>query len=103
LGQGTTYTHDCLGRATGSSFGDGALAVGYSYDRAGRRIRMSDGARSLAYTWGASGHDHLPDPPAGGSGVRVWAYSYDGDGNTLSDGSVTWAYDLNDRVKTQCP
>jgi YD repeat-containing protein len=28
------------------------------------------------------------------------ASTYDGDGNTLSDGSVTWAYDLNNRVKT---
>jgi YD repeat-containing protein len=80
-----THGYDALGRRSGTTFGDGAPSVGFGYDRVGRRVRMSDAAGTLTYAYDGAG--------------RVTGI-YDGDENTLSDGSVTWAYDLNNRVKT---
>ncbi|MEZ0109789.1 RHS repeat-associated protein [Catenulispora sp. EB89] len=101
LGRVTTNAYDAAGRVTSTSYsGTGAPTVGYGYDAAGRRVRMTDGTGTSTWQYSLLG---AVSAMTNGAGASV-AYGYDADGNQTSItypggvGTVTQTFDPDDRL-----
>lgn len=75
-----TYTHDAVGRLTRTDYGDATPDVSFTYDDAGRRTTMSDGAGTVTYTYDNADRIAAVNRAGGDS----WAYGYDPDGAITS-------------------
>jgi YD repeat-containing protein len=71
----------------------GSLA--YEYDSVGNRTQKTLGSAVTTYTM-ASGNNRL----ASISGAETATFGYDANGNTTDDGTLTYTYDLNNRLIT---
>jgi RHS repeat-associated protein len=96
----TTYTYDTNDRLTGIDYSDSTPDVSFTYDSAGRKTSMTDGAGTQGY--GYDNSDRLTSVTRGGTG---FAYSYDTAGRlasrTYPDSTVTtYGYDNDGRLAT---
>lgn len=91
------YTYDAFGRLTSIDYSDSTPDVSFTYDAAGNRLSMTDGAGTETYAY-----DALDRPVSVSRGADAFAYVYDGAGNlvrrTYPDGTaIDYAYDDADR------
>lgn len=88
-----SYDYDDAGRLSTAAFGDGATTLAYGYDKASRRISMTDAAGTQT-----RGYDPNGRLTALTRGSSTWGYTYNDDGTTATvtrpDATVeTWTYD----------
>ncbi len=96
----TTFAYDALNRLTSIDYSDATPDVSYTYDNAGNRTQMVDGAGTENQT-----ADALSRSTAITRGADTFAYEYDQAGNVTSraypDSSVIdYTYDDDGRLKT---
>jgi YD repeat-containing protein len=85
-----SYTYDPLYHLTGADYSGGVTATyAYAYDAVGNRTAMTDTAGSHTYTYDDANRLTKVD------GVT---YTWDDNGNLLSDGTRTFTYDAGDRL-----
>jgi RHS repeat-associated protein len=100
-GNGTiTAAYDALGRRTALNFSDNTPSVAYTYDSAGNRKSMTDGAGTESYDYDAAGRLTSVQ-----RGSETFQYAYDAAGNvakrTYPGGTVVDAtYDGDGRLAT---
>ncbi len=85
-----TYTYDPLYRLTSASYSSGEVYT-YTYDEVGNRTAMTDATGVHTYTYDAANRLTSVD------GV---AYTWDDNGNLLSNGVFTFTYDAANRLIT---
>ena len=85
------YVYDALNRLTEANYSDGRFNH-YTYDKVGNRLTASDQYSTTTYTYDEANRLVSVDGPSTGSGQAV-AYTYDANGNLLSDGVNTYTYD----------
>lgn len=90
-GDGTLAVgYDSLDRPTTVDYSEATPDVGYSYDKAGRRASMTDGAGTETY-----GYDAAGELTAVTRGSATWTYGYTPDGQvgtrTMPDGTTVFA------------
>jgi RHS repeat-associated protein len=83
-----TYTYDALNRLTAADYSDGRY-YHYTYDAVGNRLTQETQYLSIAYTYDIA--NRL-------TGVDGMSYTWDANGNLLSDGVNTYAYDSANRL-----
>jgi YD repeat-containing protein len=84
-----TYTYDDLYRLTGAEYSTGE-SFAYTYDAVGNRLQLTrDGGQVTNYAYDAA--DRL-------TSVNGVGYTWDDNGNLLSDGVRTYSYDAADRL-----
>jgi RHS repeat-associated protein len=83
-----TYTYDPLYRLTSADYSSGEFFA-YAYDAVGNRLAMTTTEGTTAYTYDAANRLTNVD------GV---AYTWDNNGNLLSDGTRTFQYDYANRL-----
>jgi len=89
-----TYTYDLDGNLTGEMLGDGtAFLCTYTYDAAGNRLTKKDVVADVTTTWTYGEMNQVLTVKAGSD--EAVEYSYDLNGNLLSDGhaAYTWTQD----------
>jgi RHS repeat-associated protein len=96
----TTYTYDANDRLSSIDYSDSTPDVSFTYDLAGRKTAMSDGAGTQSYAYDNS--DRLTGVTRGATG---FSYSYDSAGRlasrTYPDGTTTsYGYDDDSRLST---
>jgi YD repeat-containing protein len=85
-----TYTYDAFDRLASSSQNSGTNAFSYVYDRFGNRWQQNVTAGSGPISrLGFDANNHI-----------VSGASYDAAGNVTGDGTFTYAYDAESRVKS---
>ncbi len=85
-----TYTYDPLNRLTSAYYADGSYFV-YTYDAVGNRLTETTQAGTTTYTY---------DDANRLATVNGVAYTWDNNGNLLSDGTSTYTYDHANRLKS---
>ena len=87
-----TFGYDNLYRLTTANgiWGNGS----FTYDNVGNRLSKVVGASTTNYTY-ATGKNRL----ASSTGAEVATYSYNSNGNITGDGSLTFQYNQNSRLK----
>ncbi len=106
----TTYGYDPQsGQLSGITYSDGTQAVGFNYDRAGRRSSVTDAAGNHTLTHNAAGQLQS-DTVAGGllDGVNVTVgydsflrrQSFQATRNAVTLASQTYGYDASSRLET---
>ncbi len=92
--QTVNYTYDPLNRLTAAEYADGR-SFDYSYDAAGNRLSETaltiPGQDPLTNTYSYDDANRL-------SAVNGVAYTWDANGNLLSDGAATYTYDDANRL-----
>jgi len=85
-----TYTYDPLNRLTSAYYVDGSYFI-YTYDAVGNRLTETTQSGTTTYTY---------DDANRLASVNGVAYTWDNNGNLLSDGTSTYAYDHANRLKS---
>ena len=85
-----TYAYDPLGRLTSANYGDGNYFV-YTYDAVGNRLSERTQFGTTTYTYDAA--NRLAT-------VNAVSYTWDDNGNLLSDGVSTYTYDHANRLRS---
>ena len=85
-----TYTYDPLGRLTSANYGDGNYFV-YTYDAVGNRLTETTQFGTTTYTY---------DDANRLATVNAVSYTWDDNGNLLSDGVSTYTYDHANRLRS---
>jgi RHS repeat-associated protein len=83
-----SYTYDPLGRLTSANYADGNY-FSYTYDAVGNRLSETTQFGTTTYTYDAA--NRLAT-------VNGVAYTWDNNGNLLSDGASTYSYDHANRL-----
>jgi RHS repeat-associated protein len=93
-GSGTTsYTYDELNRLTGVTYPSGTPAsVSYTYDAMGNRLTMVQDGVTTTYTYDAA------DRLTGTTGGSSLSFTWDDNGQMLTKGSQTFAWDALGRM-----
>jgi YD repeat-containing protein len=84
------YAYDPLGRLTAADYGDG-IYFHYTYDAVGNRLTETTPVGTTTYTYDAA--NRLAT-------VNGVAYTWDNNGNLLSDGTSTYTYNHANRLNT---
>jgi YD repeat-containing protein len=90
VGTSITYTYDPLNRLTGASYSDGTY-YNYTYDAVGNRLTETTPQGTTNYVYDAA--NRL-------TSVGGVSYTWDNNGNLLSDGTSTYTYDHANRLKS---
>ncbi len=90
-----TYTYDSLYRLTDAVYSNG-FEFHYTYDPVGNRLTQTTCAPDVPCGTTTYGYDAANRLTA----VNTQAYTWDNNGNLLSDGTSTYAYDSQNRLKT---
>ena len=90
----TSYGYDNLDRLTAitPNAGNANPSRGFGYDGVGNRLSATIAGSVTNYSYGATSHRLN-----GLSGATSKSFSYDNDGNRISDGASTWSYGGNNR------
>ena len=94
-----TYTYDLDGNLTGEKLGDGSeVSFTYSYDAAGNRLTKSDMVSGVTTAWTYGEMNQILTVQTGFG--EVVEYTYDLNGNLLSDGHATYTWTEDSRMAT---
>ena len=94
-----TYTYDLDGNLTGEMLGDGsAFNCTYTYDGAGNRLSKRDMVSGNTTTWTYGSMNQILTVKAGDA--EAVNYSYDLNGNLLSDGHASYTWTEDSRMAT---
>ena len=85
------FGYDALDRLTSATGAWGSLA--YQYDNVGNRTQKTLGSNTTTYNY-SPGTNRLSSL----SGAESASYGYDNNGNMNSDGTLSYTYDLNNRL-----
>ncbi|MEX0750365.1 MAG: hypothetical protein WD359_06100, partial [Dehalococcoidia bacterium] len=98
-GEVQTFSYDQLNRLTGMSINSVPSAT-YAYDSLGNLLTKQEGSSSLALTYPGIG---APRPHAAiwTSGTQGLSLTYDANGNLASQGTSTYAYDAENRLRSR--
>jgi len=87
------FNYDAFNRVVGANQNSGQAVYNYVYDRAGNRWQQNGPhTMTLAFTGNATTNNNRAD-----------GYSYDLAGNLLNDGTNTYTYDAESRIRTAGP
>ena len=94
-----TYTYDLDGNLTGEKLGDGSV-INYAYtcDAAGNRLTKTDAVSGVTTAWTYGAMNQVLTVQVG-TGEAV-AYTYDLNGNLLSDGHAAYTWTDDSRMAT---
>ena len=87
-----SYDYDALDRLTSVTPTGSSQLYGFTYDKVGNRLTSVMSGATTTYTMPSTSH-RLSSL----SGAQSLSYTYDGNGNQTSAGTVTWAYGGNNR------
>jgi RHS repeat-associated protein len=88
-----TYAYDALNRTT--TFTNGSATTVYAYDNNGNRTSYTTSAGTVTYHY-TSGTNQLSSL----TGTTTATYTTDSDGHITGDGTNTWTYGTNGRLKS---
>ena len=87
-----SYTYDTLNRLTGADYHDGTY-FNYTYDAVGNRLSEASAGGTTTLTYDAADRIHTMTDSLGSV-----TYTWDGNGNLLSDGTATYSYNTANRL-----
>lgn len=92
-----TYGYDSLNRLTSATLGSYPAPLTYGYDTNSNRTHKTNGPVTTALTVSPFSNRITATATTGGASQTL---AYDANGNTISDGLLTFAYDARNRLAT---